>query len=108
MEGVGHEKGQICGCGRGSGGLSGPSASAERAAGQTSGAPAGGGAAAAASLQPQDRGGEERNSEAVRQYEAGLESSYKEQCALALEDKKTVLRRIMNEKENAENINRRH
>lgn len=56
----------------------------------------------------QDRGGEERNSEAVRQYEAGLESSYKEQCALALEDKNTVLRRIMNEKENAENINRRH
>uniref|UniRef100_A0A8C1UKG6 tRNA-splicing endonuclease subunit Sen34 n=1 Tax=Cyprinus carpio TaxID=7962 RepID=A0A8C1UKG6_CYPCA len=44
---------------------------------------------------------EERNSEVVRQYEAGLESSYKEQCALALEDKKTVLRRIMNEKENA-------
>lgn len=44
----------------------------------------------------------------MRQYEAGLESSYKEQCALALEDKKTVLRRIMNEKENAENINRRH
>uniref|UniRef100_A0A672QTQ4 TSEN34 tRNA splicing endonuclease subunit n=1 Tax=Sinocyclocheilus grahami TaxID=75366 RepID=A0A672QTQ4_SINGR len=40
------------------------------------------------------------HSEAVRQYEAGLESSYKEQCALALEDKKTVLRRIMNEKEN--------
>ncbi|XP_016402320.1 tRNA-splicing endonuclease subunit Sen34-like, partial [Sinocyclocheilus rhinocerous] len=54
----------------------------------------------AASLQPQDRGDEERHSEAVRQYEAGLESSYKEQCALALEDKKTVLRRIMNEKEN--------
>uniref|UniRef100_A0A671MLV5 tRNA-splicing endonuclease subunit Sen34 n=1 Tax=Sinocyclocheilus anshuiensis TaxID=1608454 RepID=A0A671MLV5_9TELE len=56
---------------------------------------------AAASLQPQvDRGDEERHSEAVRQYEAGLESSYKEQCALALEDKKTVLRRIMKEKEN--------
>uniref|UniRef100_A0A672QTL4 TSEN34 tRNA splicing endonuclease subunit n=1 Tax=Sinocyclocheilus grahami TaxID=75366 RepID=A0A672QTL4_SINGR len=43
---------------------------------------------------------EDLHSEAVRQYEAGLESSYKEQCALALEDKKTVLRRIMNEKEN--------
>uniref|UniRef100_A0A673LLK9 tRNA-splicing endonuclease subunit Sen34 n=1 Tax=Sinocyclocheilus rhinocerous TaxID=307959 RepID=A0A673LLK9_9TELE len=54
---------------------------------------------AAASLQAQDCG-DERHSEAVRQYEAGLESSYKEQCALALEDKKTVLRRIMNEKEN--------
>uniref|UniRef100_A0A8C1MDF2 tRNA-splicing endonuclease subunit SEN34 n=1 Tax=Cyprinus carpio TaxID=7962 RepID=A0A8C1MDF2_CYPCA len=48
-----------------------------------------------------DHGGEERNSEAVRQYEGGLESSYKEQCALALEGKNTVLRRIMNEKENA-------
>uniref|UniRef100_A0A8C1QYN2 tRNA-splicing endonuclease subunit Sen34 n=1 Tax=Cyprinus carpio TaxID=7962 RepID=A0A8C1QYN2_CYPCA len=48
-----------------------------------------------------DHGGEERNSEAVRQYEGGLESSYKEQCALALEGKNTVLRRIMNEKENS-------
>ncbi len=46
VEGVGHEKVQICGCDRGCGGLSGPSASAERAAGQTAGAPAGGGAAA--------------------------------------------------------------
>ncbi|KAK2895049.1 hypothetical protein QQF64_011812 [Cirrhinus molitorella] len=55
---------------------------------------------AAASLQPQDCGDEEVHSEAVRQYEAGLESSYKEQCTLALEDKKTVMRRIMNEKEN--------
>ncbi|XP_016096874.1 tRNA-splicing endonuclease subunit Sen34 [Sinocyclocheilus grahami] len=68
---------------------------------------------AAASLQPQDCGDEGRHSEAVRQYEAGLESSYKEQCALALEDKKTVLRRIMNEKENSERvsakiIDRRH
>ncbi|XP_043120037.1 tRNA-splicing endonuclease subunit Sen34 [Puntigrus tetrazona] len=54
---------------------------------------------AAASLPPQDCG-DERHSDAVRQYEAGLESSYKEQCALALEDKKTVLRRIMTEKEN--------
>lgn len=52
----------------------------------------------------QDCGAEERHSEAVRQYEAGLESSYKEQCALALEDKKTVLRRIMNEKENGERV----
>lgn len=55
---------------------------------------------AAASLQTQDCGDEETHAEAVRRYEAGLESSYKEQCALALEDKKTVLRRIMNEKEN--------
>uniref|UniRef100_A0A8C2PUY4 tRNA-splicing endonuclease subunit SEN34 n=1 Tax=Cyprinus carpio TaxID=7962 RepID=A0A8C2PUY4_CYPCA len=83
------------------GALVGSLARQPRAAGQTSGAPAGGGAAAAASLQPQDCGGEERNSEAVRQYEAGLESSYKKQCALALEDKNTVLRRIMNEKENS-------
>lgn len=45
--------------------------------------------------------------EAVRQYEAGLESSYKEQCALALEDKKTVLRRIMDEKENGERVSGR-
>ncbi|XP_016103891.1 tRNA-splicing endonuclease subunit Sen34-like [Sinocyclocheilus grahami] len=58
----------------------------------------------AASLQPQARGDEERHSEAVRQYEAGLESSSKEQCALALEDKETVLRRIMNEKENDNRI----
>uniref|UniRef100_A0A672MHC5 TSEN34 N-terminal domain-containing protein n=1 Tax=Sinocyclocheilus grahami TaxID=75366 RepID=A0A672MHC5_SINGR len=50
------------------------------------------------------RGDEERHSEAVRQYEAGLESSSKEQCALALEDKETVLRRIMNEKENGERV----
>ncbi|XP_048024906.1 tRNA-splicing endonuclease subunit Sen34 [Megalobrama amblycephala] len=55
---------------------------------------------AAASLHTQDCGDEEMHSEAVRQYEAGLESSYKEQCALALEDKKTVLRRIISEKEN--------
>ncbi|XP_058607413.1 tRNA-splicing endonuclease subunit Sen34 isoform X2 [Onychostoma macrolepis] len=59
---------------------------------------------AAASLRPQDCGDEERHSEAVRQYEAGLESSYKEQCALALEDKKRVLRKIMNEKENGERV----
>lgn len=52
-------------------------------------------------LQPHsDCGDEERHSEAVRRYEAGLESSYKEQRALALEDKKTVMRRIMDEKEN--------
>lgn len=63
---------------------------------------------AAASLRPQDCGDEERHSEAVRQYEAGLESSYKEQCALALEDKKTVLRRIMNEKENGERVSGTH
>ncbi|XP_051726930.1 tRNA-splicing endonuclease subunit Sen34 [Ctenopharyngodon idella] len=55
---------------------------------------------AAASLHTQDCGDEEMHLKAVRQYEAGLESSYKEQCALALEDKKTVLRRIINEKEN--------
>lgn len=56
---------------------------------------------AAASRHSQDCGDEEVHSKAVRQYEAGLEGSYKEQCALALEDKKTVLRRIINEKENA-------
>jgi len=50
----------------------------------------------------QDCGDEEKHSAAVRQYEAGLESSYKEQCALALEDKKTVLKKIINEKENGE------
>ncbi|XP_051512285.1 tRNA-splicing endonuclease subunit Sen34-like [Myxocyprinus asiaticus] len=55
---------------------------------------------AAASRHTQESRGEEMHSEAVRQYEAGLESSYKEQCALALEDKKTVLRRVLNEKEN--------
>ncbi|XP_056095354.1 tRNA-splicing endonuclease subunit Sen34 [Rhinichthys klamathensis goyatoka] len=54
-----------------------------------------------ASLHTQDCGDEEMHSAAVRQYEAGLESSYKEQCALALEDKKTVLKKIINEKENA-------
>ncbi|KAG1930637.1 tRNA-splicing endonuclease subunit Sen34 [Pimephales promelas] len=54
-----------------------------------------------ASLHTQDCGDEEKHSAAVRQYEAGLESSYKEQCALALEDKKTVLKKIINEKENA-------
>lgn len=53
-----------------------------------------------------DCGDEEMHSKAVRQYEAGLESSYKEQCALALEDKKTVLRRIINEKENGERVTR--
>ncbi len=52
----------------------------------------------------QDCGDEERHSEAVRRYEAGLESSYKEQRALALEDKKTVMRRIMDEKENGERV----
>ncbi|ROJ25337.1 tRNA-splicing endonuclease subunit Sen34 [Anabarilius grahami] len=55
---------------------------------------------AAASLHTQDCADEEMHSKDVRQYETGLESSYKEQCALALEDKKTVLRRIINEKEN--------
>ncbi|KAI7802604.1 tRNA-splicing endonuclease subunit Sen34 isoform X2 [Triplophysa rosa] len=51
---------------------------------------------AAASLHTQDC----EDEEAARQYEAALESSYTEQCTLALEDKKTVLRRIMQEKEN--------
>ncbi|KAA0714647.1 tRNA-splicing endonuclease subunit [Triplophysa tibetana] len=41
-----------------------------------------------------------KDEEAARQFEAVLESSYKEQCTLALEDKKRVLRRIMQEKEN--------
>ncbi|XP_057204196.1 tRNA-splicing endonuclease subunit Sen34 isoform X1 [Triplophysa rosa] len=52
---------------------------------------------AAASLHTQQDCEDE---EAARQYEAALESSYTEQCTLALEDKKTVLRRIMQEKEN--------
>lgn len=56
--------------------------------------------AATASLHTQECEDEEVHSQAVRQYEAGQESSYKEQCALALEDKKTVLRRIMQEKDN--------
>ncbi|XP_065121194.1 tRNA-splicing endonuclease subunit Sen34 [Paramisgurnus dabryanus] len=55
--------------------------------------------AATASLHTQECEDEEVHSQAVRQYEAGQESSYKEQCALALEDKKTVLRRIMQEKD---------
>lgn len=54
---------------------------------------------ASASLHTQQED-EEIHSQAVRQYEAALESSYKGQCTLALEDKKTVLRRIMQEKEN--------
>ncbi|KAK7160780.1 hypothetical protein R3I93_008447 [Phoxinus phoxinus] len=53
-----------------------------------------------ASQHTQDCGDEEMHSAAVRQYEASLESSYKEQCALALQDKKTVLKKIINEKEN--------
>lgn len=53
----------------------------------------------------QDCEDEEIHSQTVRQYEAGLESSYKEQCTLALEDKKTVLRRIMQEKENGMCVN---
>ncbi|XP_067275393.1 tRNA-splicing endonuclease subunit Sen34 [Pseudorasbora parva] len=55
---------------------------------------------AAASLHTEDCEDEEVHSRAARLYEAGLESSYKEQCALALKDKKTVLSRIINEKEN--------
>lgn len=52
----------------------------------------------------QDCEDEEAHSEGVRQYEAGLESSYQEQCVLALEDKKKTLNRVMNEKENGEKV----
>lgn len=55
---------------------------------------------AAVRLDTQDCEDEEAHSEAVRLYEAGLESSYQEQCVLALEDKKKTLNRVMNEKEN--------
>lgn len=55
---------------------------------------------AAITLNAQDCEDEEAHSEGVRQYEAGLESSYQEQCVLALEDKKKTLNRVMNEKEN--------
>nr|NP_001373676.1 tRNA-splicing endonuclease subunit Sen34 isoform 1 [Danio rerio] len=48
----------------------------------------------------QDFEDREAHSEAVRLYEASLESSYQEQCVLALEDKKKTLNRVMNEKEN--------
>ncbi|TRY93841.1 hypothetical protein DNTS_023765 [Danionella cerebrum] len=43
---------------------------------------------------------DEAHSMVVRQYEAALESSYKEQRTLALEDRKKTLMRVMNEKEN--------
>ncbi|KAM9481332.1 tRNA-splicing endonuclease subunit Sen34 [Clarias gariepinus] len=43
---------------------------------------------------------EEVRSKAVELYKARLDQSYEEQCALALEDKKTVLQRVMNEKQN--------
>lgn len=55
---------------------------------------------AAVRLDTQDCEDEEAHSEAVRLYEASLESSYQEQCVLALEDKKKTLNRVMNEKEN--------
>nr|NP_001373677.1 tRNA-splicing endonuclease subunit Sen34 isoform 2 [Danio rerio] len=55
---------------------------------------------AAVRLDTQDFEDREAHSEAVRLYEASLESSYQEQCVLALEDKKKTLNRVMNEKEN--------
>ncbi|XP_041730100.1 tRNA-splicing endonuclease subunit Sen34 isoform X2 [Coregonus clupeaformis] len=44
----------------------------------------------------------EVNPEQVEQYHAGLENSFQEQGALALEDRKTTLRRVMTEKHNGE------
>ncbi|XP_036441559.1 tRNA-splicing endonuclease subunit Sen34 [Colossoma macropomum] len=43
---------------------------------------------------------EESRLKAVQEYQARLERSYEEQCYLALEDKKAVLQRVMNEKQN--------
>ncbi|CAB1348470.1 unnamed protein product, partial [Coregonus sp. 'balchen'] len=43
----------------------------------------------------------EVNKEQVEQYHAGLENSFQEQSALALEDRKTTLLRVMTEKHNA-------
>lgn len=42
------------------------------------------------------------NPEQVEQYHAGLENSFQEQGALALEDRKTTLMRVMTEKHNGE------
>ncbi|KAI5623811.1 tRNA-splicing endonuclease subunit Sen34 isoform X1 [Silurus asotus] len=42
----------------------------------------------------------ESRSDAVKLYHARLERSYVEQCSLALEDKKAVLQRVINEKKN--------
>lgn len=55
---------------------------------------------AAAVQQTHSQESEESHVKAVQVYQAELERSYEEQCALALEDKKTVLQRIMNEKQN--------
>ncbi|XP_053479520.1 tRNA-splicing endonuclease subunit Sen34 [Ictalurus furcatus] len=41
----------------------------------------------------------------VELYRARLEQSYEEQCALALEERKAVLQRVMNEKQNAHKDN---
>lgn len=42
------------------------------------------------------------NPEQVEQYHAGLENSFQEQGALALEDRKTTLMRVITEKHNGE------
>lgn len=42
------------------------------------------------------------NPEQVEQYHAGLENSFQEQGAMALEDRKTTLLRVMTEKHNGE------
>ncbi|KAG9273330.1 tRNA-splicing endonuclease subunit Sen34 [Astyanax mexicanus] len=43
---------------------------------------------------------EESHVKAVEAYQSRLEHSYEEQCVLALEDKKAVLQRVMNAKQN--------
>ncbi|KAL7870436.1 hypothetical protein SRHO_G00079330 [Serrasalmus rhombeus] len=58
-------------------------------------------AAAAAAVQHKDnQKNEESRLKAVQVYQARLERSYEEQCHLALEDKKAVLQRVMNEEQN--------
>jgi hypothetical protein len=42
------------------------------------------------------------NPEQVEHYHAGLENSFQEQGALALEDRKATLMRVMTEKHNGE------
>lgn len=53
-------------------------------------------------LFPQLSENEDSPSKAVELYQARLEQSYEEQCALALKDKKAVLQRVMNEKQNGD------